>query len=151
MVRRCLALEVPQTGPMFSLQTLFELRATHQQAARHDDLRAEMFAHMFTRRSEKVGPAGMPLLCNVTDGGKTNNNGRISYSAVLPHRNPLLCSMFAKGAALVWRFRVMGVPFPDLLQPDDIFKRFVVRQGYDEFKGVSYDSSYAIKLVVIDI
>lgn len=102
----------------------------------------------------------MLMLCNVTDGGKTNNNGRIKYSAVLPHRNPLLCCMFAKGAALLWRFRVMSVPFPDLLKPEDIFKRcvfdmpfptcrfphtpalsrFTLRQGYDEFKPVTYDS-----------
>ena len=31
MVRRCLRLEVPETSPMFAMQCLFELRATHQQ------------------------------------------------------------------------------------------------------------------------
>ena len=91
---------------------------------------------MFARRTEKVGAAGMPLLCNVTDGGKTNKNGRVSYSAVLPHRNPLFCCIFAKGAMLVWRLRVMGAPFPDLLSPEDIFKRPTLRQGYNEFGPV---------------
>ena len=78
------------------MQILFELRATHQQGARHDDLRDEVFAFMFARVSKTAGPSGMPLLANVTDGGKTNNNGRITYSALLPHRNPLLCTIFAK-------------------------------------------------------
>ena len=106
MVRVCLNVDVPGTSPLFCMQILFELRATHQQAARHDDLRGERFAHMFARCAEKVGPRGMPMLCNVTNGGKTNNNGRVMYSAVLPHRNPLFCSMFAKGALLLWRFLV---------------------------------------------
>ena len=97
-----------------------------KQAARHDDLRSEVFAHMFVRQAAKIGANGMLMLCNVTDGSKTNNNGRVSYSAVLPHRNPLFCVMFAKAAALLWRFRVMSVPFPNLLSPDDIFKRCVL-------------------------
>lgn len=39
MVELCLHCEVPHTSPLFCMQILFELRATHQQAARHDDLR----------------------------------------------------------------------------------------------------------------
>jgi hypothetical protein len=133
MVIRCLELKIPHTSPMFCLQTYFELRATHQQAARHDDLREEVFAHMFTRKAKvsrvaphprplpspgpqplaldsphtrpaQVGASGMLMLANVTDGGKTNGNGRISYSALLPHRNPLLCAIFAKGVFFGWRF-----------------------------------------------
>ena len=42
LIRRCMRCHVPQTSPLFSLQILFELRATHQQAARHDDLRTEV-------------------------------------------------------------------------------------------------------------
>lgn len=99
---------------------------------------------MFARMAKTVGPAGMPMLSNVTDGGKTNNNGRISYTAVLPHRNPLLCTIFAKGALFLWRFLVMRVPFPNLIEPKDIFKRPTLRQGYDEMRGVTYDSSYAL-------
>lgn len=117
MIERCLRLHVPSTSPFFSLQTLYELRATHQQAcrpphrtsqrcqppphaplftppraphcvvqaARHDDLRAETFAHMFARRAARAGPRGLPMLCNVSDGGKTNNNGRISYTVLKSH------------------------------------------------------------------
>jgi hypothetical protein len=144
MVDMCLNCAVPHTTPLFCMQILFELRATHQQAARHDDLRGEVFAHMFARVSKTVGPSGMPMLCNVTDGGKTNNNGRISYSALLPHRNPLLCTIFAKGALFLWRFLIMKVKFPNLLEPEDIFKRPTLRQGNDEMHGVSYDSSYAL-------
>ena len=41
--------QVPNTSPLFNMQILFELRATHQQGARHDDLRDEVFAFMFAR------------------------------------------------------------------------------------------------------
>jgi len=136
--------QVPNTSPLFSLQILFELRATHQQGARHDDLRDEVFAFMFSRITKTVGSSGMPMLANVTDGGKTNQNGRISYSALLPHRNPVLCTIFAKGALFLHRFLIMKVTFPDLLEPKDIFKRPTLRQGHDEMHGVSYDSSYSI-------
>ena len=89
MIRLCLSHKIPQTSGFFSQQTLLELRATHQMCARHDDLRAEVFAHMFARMATRVGAAGMPMLCCVVDGGKTNKNGNISYSAILPHANPL--------------------------------------------------------------
>lgn len=142
-VDRCLKLQVPETTPMFGLQTYFELRACFQQCCRHDDLRLEVFAHIFTR-DVRVGPRMMPMLCNVTDGGKTNANGRISYSAVVPHKNPVMCCIFAKGILLGWRFNVMKVKVPDLLDKEDIFKRPTLRQGHDEFGRVSYDSSRKI-------
>lgn len=144
MVVRCLNLAIPRTSGLFCLQTLFELRATHQQGARHDDLRTEVFAHMFSRRSPKLGAKGMTLLANVTDGGKTNQNGRVSYSALISHRNPILSAIFAKAALFLWRFLIAGVPFPDLLDPTDIFRRPTLRQGHDDFGHVSYNSSYDV-------
>ena len=144
MVELCWNLGVPGTSPVLNLQIGYELRATHQQAARHDDLRNEVFAHMFARFSRRVGPSGMPMLCNVTDGGKTNKNGRISYSAVLPNRNPLLCTVFAKGGLFLWRFLVMNSAFPDLLSAEDIFKRPTLRSHHDEMTGTSYISSYNV-------
>ena len=117
MVEVCLNCDVPGTSELFCMQILFELRATHQEGARHDDLRDEVFAHIFARFAKKLGPRGMWMRLNVTDGGKTNNNGRISYSAVLPHHNPLLCTIFAKAMLFPWRFLILKVPFPDLLTP----------------------------------
>ena len=140
LVDMCLSFRVPGTNPMFSLQTLFEARATHQMCARHDDLRLENFAHMFARVS-RVGGRSMPLLASVNDGGKTNQNGNVSYSAVVPHKNPLVCMVFAKGMAFSWRFCIMHAGFPDLLKPEDIFQRPALRQGNSEFAKVSYRSS----------
>ena len=144
MAMRCLNVDIPNTSALFCMQTFFELRATHQQGARHDDLREEVFAHIFSRQSPKLGVNGMTLLANVTDGGKTNKNGRVSYSALISHRNPILSAIFAKAALFLWRFLIMGVPFPELLDPKDIFRRPTLRQGYDDFGHVSYDSSYTI-------
>ena len=131
LVDTCLQLNISGTNGLFCCQALFELRASHQQCARHDDLRDEMLAHIFCRSTKAVafGNRSMPMLCNVTDGGKTNQNGRISYSAVLPAKNPALCTIFAKGIAFVWRFCVMKVSFPELLKPEDIFRRPTLRQA----------------------
>lgn len=149
MCGRCLAMEVPDTRGLLSMTTFFELRASHQQCARHDDLRDEKFCHMFTKevrwrrgcmhscclciravpvcreRSRvplpcppppppactaqlKAGSADkrMVMLGNVSNGGKTNSNGRVVYSGVLPHKNPMLCTIFAKGCLFYWRFKV---------------------------------------------
>ena len=141
MIRLCLSHKIPQTSGFFSQQTLLELRATHQMCARHDDLRAEVFAHMFARMAPRVGPAGMSMLCCVVDGGKTNKNGNISYSAILPHANPLHCTIFAKGAWFLYRFLVLKAPFPNVMDPHDIFKRRVLRTAVTEFHAVTYNSS----------
>ena len=61
MVMRCLLLEVPGTSPLFSLQTLFELRATHQQASRHDDLRAEVRTSAPRVAPDPNGPPLTPM------------------------------------------------------------------------------------------
>ena len=141
MIRLCLSHKIPLTTGFFCQQTLFEVRATHQMCARHDDLRAEVFSHMFSRVTRRVGAAGMPMLCCVIDGGKTNKNGNISYSAVLPHANPLHCTIFAKGAMFLYRFLVMKAPFPNVMEPNDLFNRRVLRTGGSEWHPVTYNSS----------
>ena len=93
----------------------FETRQTHQAAERHDDLRDETLSHMFVRSCKGFpGLKGifmdyggnMPVLCNVTDGGKTNKNNNISYNGVIPNKNPLFCPIFARAALLFYRFKV---------------------------------------------
>ena len=88
------------------MQTAFETRQTHQAAERHDDLRDETLSHMFQRTCKGFpGNTGlcmsyngmMPVLCNVTDGGKTNKNNNICYNGVVPNKNPLFCAMFSRG------------------------------------------------------
>ena len=141
MVSCCLKVKVPSTSPLYALQCNVELRVTHQQGSRHDDLRSEKFAHMFARDNASIGQKGMPVLCNVRDGGKTNSNGRITYSGVLQHKNPLLCSIFARGVFFLFRWKVDGAKFPDVLDADDLFKRCTLRSAADEFSNVSYKAS----------
>lgn len=88
--------------------TRLQVRATHQSAARHDDLRAERLSSLFVRDAPKIGMHGSSILCNVTNGGKTNANGNIIYSGTAPHRNPLLCSIFARGCMLLTRWNVVS-------------------------------------------
>ena len=91
--------------PMYSFSTLVELRVTHQQAIRHETLREESLAYLFVKRLKKVN--NLPALVDVTDGGKTNKNNNVQYSMVLPHRNALLCTIFARALLLLYRFKTM--------------------------------------------
>ena len=75
-------------------------------AARHDDLRDEKLSSLFVRHTDVIGKYGTDILCNVSNGGKTNANGNIVYSGAAPHRNPLLCSVFARACLLLTRFLV---------------------------------------------
>ena len=77
MVRCLLNVELENTSAFFCMTTYFELRATHQQLARHDDLREETLSRMFVRPIASFGSNGMEVLFNVTDGGKTNTNNNL--------------------------------------------------------------------------
>ena len=101
----CLKIGIPNesgrdmTSGFFCLQTLFELRAGHQMCARHDEMREEKLCHMFTKLQKKAGPQGnMRIMCNISNGGKTNKNGHVVITGCMPHKNPLLCTIFARGA-----------------------------------------------------
>ena len=63
----------------------------------------------------------------------------------MPHKNPIMCSIFARGCLLFYRFKVRGESFPNLLIPQSFFKRFVLKAlssptGHD---GVNYAAAYA--------
>ena len=79
----CLRLAIPNdngdmTSGFFTLQAFYELRASHQLCARHDELREEKLCHMFTKLIKKAGPAGnMRIINNISRGGKTNKNGHV--------------------------------------------------------------------------
>ena len=111
LCRACLAFELEER-PMVTMQTFFELRATHMMAARHDDLREETLNCMFVRDAPRIRRHGSVLVCNVTNGGKTNVNGNLIYSGAAPHVNPLLCCIFARACLFVIRFNVRPPPPP---------------------------------------
>jgi len=90
-------------NPLNQLNVLVELRDTHQTMDRHDGVSKEVSAQCFTRFREDVGPHGAHVYSCVSDGGKTNKNGNSVYNARLPHQNPLLCEIFARGGQHLWR------------------------------------------------
>lgn len=93
------------TSPFYQHNTLYELRITHQTQQRFNDVEMDTAAHSFTKFYEDIGPrAGQRMLCQLSDGGKTNKNNNRHYSGVLPHRNPLLCAIFARGGLLLHRY-----------------------------------------------
>ena len=60
--------------------------------------------------------------------GKTNTNGHRVYTGVLPHRNPLLCPIFAFASFLLFRFLFHGEKFPKFNDKKNFFNRFVLSQ-----------------------
>jgi len=69
MVMACLSLKVPNTTPLFSLQTFYELRTTHQQAARHDDLQPG-------RRRRRSGTGGSRARARARAGSRSRSHSR---------------------------------------------------------------------------
>lgn len=113
--------EVDGLSPLMHYNTLFEIRASHQQFARHSDLRPERLSRMFTRILPSVGPDGLEVIFSVSDDGKTNVNGRLETDAVMPHRNPILGADFCKAAMMLYRWNVMDEAFPNLTDPESYF------------------------------
>ena len=81
---------------------------------------------MFTRQQTRIGPEGyiFKQLFTISNGGKTNINNNLVFTSALPHRNPLLCTLFSRGLLLIYRWRCMGEALPDLLKYDDYMSRY---------------------------
>ena len=123
---------------LYQLTVLYELRATHQTQQRHNDVSLEVFCHNFIRDREEIGPRGMPVYCQLSQGGKTNKNHNYHYSVLIPHKNPILCALFAKGALFLYRYIVMGEHVPDWRNKDYLFETRTLRQVKDASKTPSY-------------
>lgn len=124
------------------LLTLFELRATHQRLARHDDLRQELLPREFTKVLQAIGPNGVECSVNVTDGGKTNPNGQFICALLIPSRNPLLGADHAKAVMMLWRWLFGGEKFPDLLDHKSYFPTPMLRApSEDQMLKVNYRTS----------
>ena len=75
----------------------------------------------------------MEHLNTVSNGGKTNVNGNLVYTTAIPHRNPVLCVIFARGLMLLYRWLCMGEPFPDLLEYKEYFKVHALRSESSQY------------------
>ena len=101
---------------------------------------------MFTRQQTRIGPEGyiFKQLFTISNGGKTNINNNLVFTSALPHRNPLLCTLFSRGLLLIYRWRCMGEAFPDLLKYDDYMSRYVLRSIESAKSPLVYSKSYDI-------
>ena len=109
------------SSELIAAQTRFALRCSFQTLMRSDSLLSERFSMMFTRTFSGVGPAGGTALGMITNGGKANASGKLQYVGMLPHKNPMLCGIAAKGIMFALRFLVLGEKFPDLLDHNEFF------------------------------
>ena len=128
------------TSPLYQYNTLYALRNTHMTQNRFNDLELEVLAHNFTKFRDHIGPKGVTIHCQVSNGGKSNKNHNYHYTPMLPHINPLLCGLFAKGALLLHRFGCMGEELPYWQNIESFFKKRMLRQSYDDTLPATYNS-----------
>jgi hypothetical protein len=100
---------------------------TSQMLQRSDDFLGETYGQRFIRTIEPIGPAGTEASMKVTKHGKTLNNGRKQYSAMIPHRNPLFSAIAWEGVVELYRISVLGEPFANHLYHKNFGTRPVFR------------------------
>ena len=89
---------------LLSLQTRFEMIASHRIGCRCQVFRNLRMPHVFPGplRSQ-IGAKGMKPLRLVVTEGKTLKDP-YEYVEMVPHRNPAICGIAAYGYCLMWRF-----------------------------------------------
>lgn len=113
------------------LSATTEILVDHQEGGRGQDGRAERFAYLFTRKMASVGPHGTEGIAALSNKGKMNKCGRVTYKVTFPHTNVLRCSVAARGLLLIHRFgKTEQEPVPDFLYYPDYFQRPVIRQTH---------------------
>ena len=101
-----------------------------------------MASHSFVKSHSALGPytEAVELFNTVSRGGKTNKNNNMLYTSAISHINPCLGVIFARAIFWMYRFKIMKEPFPNLLEPEEYFIRYVLRGSDDAFQGVSSSS-----------
>lgn len=110
---------------------------------RHNDMEMQVFATLFTRHRDDLGPDGTTIACGLSDGGKTNKNHNRHYKAMMPHRNPLLCALGVEGALYLYRFGHMGEDIPHWQDTSAFFETYTLRQASSPKQHVSYSAMNA--------
>ena len=88
-----------------------------------------------------AGPCPAFLLAFVMRGGKTLENGRMSWSGSIRHLIPAVCPHGTLGQHLALRYTIMGEPFPN---PKN-FKRWVMTPmwpGTSAKQNLTYQQQY---------
>lgn len=75
----------------------------------------------------------------IMDNGKTNQQGRLEYGAVMRHRNPLLCTMAHTAFYLFYRWNISGETPPCFRQRRLWYDLHLIK-GENAAKKMSYDS-----------
>lgn len=124
--------------PLMKANARFEMRASHQQSGRSDDMRSETLAFSFAKTHPLLGPEGEGKSLTVfSNQGKVNTSGRVEYVGSIHHNNPLLCVIAAKGFMYALRFCRLGETPPDFLDYKDLFTRPVLR-ATSNYKAVEH-------------
>jgi hypothetical protein len=146
LVEECFAPTDPTIQDMHELsrlQTVCGIRHTQATGQRGQDLRGFTSSMAFTRRVRAIGPGrGINVDFAITNDGKTNKEGKITYSAFAPHINPLWDPSGLQGLCFIYRHTVLLEPFPNhvnfrdfqLHPQDDFAKRPVYREIKDYTK-----------------
>lgn len=88
-------------------------------------------------RTVHADPCPAFLLPFVQKGGKCLENGKVSYTGSIRHREPALCPHGSLGQHLVMRFTVSAEPFPDA-RDFDVWVTTPLWPGNNRKENLSY-------------
>ena len=121
------------------LRTAFDFLLSHNVLFRGDSRRCLELADLFTLELKNEGPTRCCPLILIKDNGKTNQNGRVEYSGVVRHHNPLLCTVSHLSFYLFYRWSVAGEPVPQFQMRQQWYDMYLIK-GASVVKRISYDT-----------
>ena len=121
------------------LRTAFDFLLSHNVLFRGDSRRCLELADLFTLELKNKGPTRCCPLILIKDNGKTNQNGRVEYSGVVRHHNPLLCTVSHLSFYLFYRWSVAGEPVPQFQMRQQWYDMYLIK-GASVVKRISYDT-----------
>jgi hypothetical protein len=120
-----------RNGTAFLLQHYGLLRGESIRMMEFPDLQCMLF--------ENEGISTCYALVMVLKQGKTNQEGRLEFSACLRNKNILICPQMMLSCYLFYRWHIAGEPFPDFNENRDWFDYKLTRSRNDPKASISYD------------
>jgi hypothetical protein len=121
------------------LRTVVDFLFSHHTITRGQSRRTMQFADLFTIPLKNEGPTPCFPMIMIMDNGKTNAMGRLEYSSVIRHRNPMVCTMAHTAFYLFFRWNIIKEPVPEFRRRPQWYNLHFLK-GESAEKAFSYDT-----------
>jgi hypothetical protein len=123
-----------QTAPQREAfhRTIVDLLWSSALCLRGDNLRRAELCDLFTLPLEGQGGTPCPAMVLIINNGKTNQAGKIQYSAAIRHQNPLLCALGAFAFYLFFRWNIIREPPPTFRRREHWYRIKTIKGGNNQ-------------------